>query len=263
LGRYEADLVSRFLPQGAVALRNLRRAESLEEQVLVAERKHAMADLARGVAHDVNNALGSVIPLVQQMQEDLRDGLFDPEVYAEDARELERSLQFCRRVFGGMLEFARGARRNESQVLLSKVVANALAIYRRGLELARIDVEVDVPRDLPPLRAIQADIEQLVLNLISNARDAVEAGDTLRIAAMADADAVELVVSDTGRGMDAEQLRRVEEPFFTTKPTGTGLGLAICRSIVAQLRGRFRIESEPGVGTTVRVRLPLSAEDLR
>src|SRR5262249_1400663 len=91
-GRYEVDLVAQCPPQAAVALQNSRRAESLEQKVLAAERKHAMADLARGVSHDVNNALGAVLPLVQQLREELDRGGLDPAVAAEDFREIERSI---------------------------------------------------------------------------------------------------------------------------------------------------------------------------
>ena len=107
---YEVELVSQFLPQTAVALRNARRAESLEQRVLIAERKHAMADLARGVSHDVNNALGAVLPLVQQLREEIDQGTLDPAVAAVDLAQFERSIQVCRRIFGGMLNIRPGHR---------------------------------------------------------------------------------------------------------------------------------------------------------
>jgi GAF domain-containing protein len=128
--QYEVDLVSQFLPQAAVALQNARRAESLQQRVLIAERKHAMADLARGVSHDVNNALGAVLPLVQQLRAEIEEGAFDPAVAAADLVPIEHSIQVCRRIFGGMLKIARGAALNPSEVLLGQAVENALAILR-------------------------------------------------------------------------------------------------------------------------------------
>src|ERR1700730_10075300 len=107
-GSYEAELVAQFLPHASIALQNSQRTQSLEQTLIQAERKHAMADLARGVAHDVNNALGAVLPLVQQMQADLRGGRIEPAVLVEDLGDVEQSVQVCRRIFGGMLSFARG-----------------------------------------------------------------------------------------------------------------------------------------------------------
>jgi len=258
--QHEVELVSQFLPQAAVALQNARRAESLEQRVLIAERKHAMANLARGVSHDVNNALGAVLPLVQQLRAEIEEGALDPALCAEDLAQIERSIQVCRRIFGGMLNIARGNARDSSEVSLRHAADSALAILREGIERRGVRLIVEIPHDLPPLKAVQADVEQLLLNLVSNARDATRAGDELAIRAQSDGATIELVVEDTGCGIPREHLIKVQEPFFTTKPDGHGLGLAICRSIVAELRGQFQIDSAPGSGTRVRASLPVSAE---
>jgi two-component system, NtrC family, sensor kinase len=259
-GQYEVELVSQFLPQAAVALQNARRAESLEQRVLIAERKHAMADLARGVSHDVNNALGAVLPLVQQVRAEIELGPLEPAVLAQDLAQIEHSIQVCRRIFGAMLNFARGNARECSAVSLCHAADSALAILREGIERRGVRVVVEIPHDLPPLEGVQADVEQLLLNLVSNARDASKAGDQLAIRAASDGATIELVVEDTGCGMPREHLIKVREPFFTTKADGHGLGLAICRSIVAEMRGQLRIESAPGSGTRVRASLPVAVE---
>jgi two-component system NtrC family sensor kinase len=260
--QYEVELISQFLPQTAVALRNAKRAESLEQRVLIAERKHAMADLARGVSHDVNNALGAVLPLVQQLRVEIDQGTLDPAVAAVDLAQFERSIQVCRRIFGGMLNIARGTARNPSEVSLAHVADSVLAILREGLERRGVRLVVEISSDLPPLFGVQADVEQLLLNLVSNARDATDAGGQLEIRASCEGASIELVVEDTGCGIPPEHLSKIQEPFFTTKASGHGLGLAICRSIVAQMRGQFRIESTPGSGTRVRAAFPLHAEGI-
>jgi len=258
--QYEVELVSQFLPQAAVALQNARRAESLEQRVLIAERKHAMADLARGVSHDVNNALGAVLPLVQQLRVEIEERSLEAAVVAQDLAQIEHSIQVCRRIFGGMLNIARGNARDCSAVSLRHAADSALAIFREGLERRGVRLVVEIPHDLPPLIGVQADVEQLLLNLVSNARDATKAGDQLTIRAASDGATIELVVEDTGCGMPREHLLRIQEPFFTTKANGHGLGLAICRSIVAEMRGQFQIDSTPASGTRVRASLPVSAE---
>jgi signal transduction histidine kinase len=259
-GPYEVELVAQFLPQAAVALQNSRRATSLEERALSAERKHAMADLARGVSHDVNNALGALLPLVQQLREELDRGELNPAVAAEDLHEIERSIQVCRRIFGGMLNFARGSARGASEVSLRHAVDCALMIFRQAFERQGVAIVLEIPPDLPALLGVQADVEQLLLNLIGNARDATRAGDRVAIRASSDGETIELVVEDSGCGIPKEHLAKVQEPFFTTKPTGSGLGLAICRSIVSEMRGHLRIDSAPGVGTSVRASFPARAE---
>lgn len=258
---YEVELLSQFLPQAAVAIQNAHRTESLEQRVLAAERKHAMADLARGVSHDVNNALGAVLPLVQQLAADIDENLFDPTVAVDDLHQIEHSIQVCRRIFGAMVHFARGKARNASEVSLRHAVDGATAIFREGLERRGVRLVIDVPPELPSLVAVQADVEQLLLNLVSNARDATGPEGEVAIRARQGEGSLELLVQDTGCGMNREQLARVQEPFFTTKPDGHGLGLAICRSIVAQLRGQFWIDSKPGQGTEVRVILPIPREE--
>jgi signal transduction histidine kinase len=258
--RYEVDLVAQFLPQAAVALQNSRRTESLEQRVLAAERKHAMADLARGVSHDVNNALGVVLPLVQQLRDDIGRGELDPSVAAEDLSEVERSIQACRRIFGGMLGFARGLSRSPSDISIRHAVDGALAILRQSLDRRGVHLAVDIPEGLPPVLGIQADVEQLLLNVLSNARDATQAGDTVTVRAGIVGDSVELVVEDTGCGIPREHLGKIQEPFFTTKADGHGLGLAICRSIVSEMRGHLLVESTPGAGTRLRASFPIREE---
>ncbi|WP_337175754.1 ATP-binding protein [Paludisphaera sp.] len=260
---YEVGLVSQFLPQAAVALRNARRTESLERRMIDAERKHAMADLARGVAHDVNNALATVLPLVQQLADDLEAGRFDPEAAKADLHQAERSIRICRRIFGGMLNFARESTRNPSEVAPRQAVESALALFREGLERRGVTLAVDVPADLPPLFAVQADVEQLLLNLISNARDATGPGDRVTIRGRSVGGRLVLEVEDTGCGISPDDLARLREPFFTTKPDGHGLGVAICRSIAAQLRGHLEIRSEVGRGTTVEVGFPIVGKEGR
>ncbi len=255
--QYEVDLISQFLPQAAVALQNARRTETLERRMIDAERKHAMADLARGVSHDVNNALGAVLPLVQQLLDDLETDAFDAESATADLRQVERSIRVCRRIFGGMLNFARGSTRNPSDVSPAMAVDSALVIFREGLERRGVNLIVDVPADLPPLHAVQADVEQLLLNLISNARDATGPGDSLTIRGREAAGWLVLEVEDTGSGIAPEDLAKLQEPFFTTKTNGHGLGVAICRSIAAQLRGQLAIDSVLGEGTRVRVSFPI------
>lgn len=261
-GAYDANLVERFRSQAAVAIQNSRRTESLHARMVEAEKKHAMADLARSVSHDVNNAMGSVIPLLQQIQADARDGRVDPAVLCGDLDQIETSLQVCRRIFSGMLSLARGSARPSRRAPVYPALDASLTILQDGLRHRGIDLAVDVPDDLPEVAGARSDLEQVFLNLISNAREAMPQGGRLSIAARrAGAGRLEIAIEDTGHGIPPENLPRVEEPFFTTKPQGTGLGLPICRSIVWEMGGRMEIKSESGRGTRVTITLPLAGEE--
>jgi signal transduction histidine kinase len=258
-GSYEAELVGQLLPHASIALQNSQRTESLEQNLIQAERKHAMADLARGVAHDVNNALGAVLPLVQQMRAELDTGTIDPASLAEDLSQIEGCIRTSRRIFGGMLSFARGAVHETGEANIQQAIENTRAILKEGLERRGIDVTVEVEPGLPGIQGSQGDLEQLLLNLVTNSRDAMPQGGRLLITAGRHEQTLQLVVDDTGGGIPPEHLPKVLEPFFSTKPQGNGLGLSICRSIVWQMHGTLDIKSVPGQGTRVTVAIPLRA----
>jgi len=256
---FDAELVEHFRAQAAVAIQNLHRAESLRARVVTAERKHAMADLARSVSHDVNNALGSMLPLVQEMQVDLRNGTFTPSVFAEDLDQVQKSLQVCRRIFGGMLTFARNASRQSRDGHVRRAIETASAILRYGMSRSSIELLIDVPDDIPPVGCSQSDLEQVFLNLLTNAREATPHGGRITVTVRFVDRAVEIAIADTGCGIPREHLPRILEPFFTTKPHGNGIGLSICRSVLWEVDGTMTIQSEAGKGTQVDVRIPQAA----
>jgi signal transduction histidine kinase len=259
LKRFDAALVEHFRSQAAIAIQNLHRTESLRARVVTAERKHAMADLARSVSHDVNNALGSMLPLIQQMQVDVRSGAMAPAVFAEDLEHVQKSLQVCRRIFGGMLTFSRNAARGSRYAHVRRAIDTASSILKYGMSRSAIELHVDAPDEVPEVACTQSDLEQVFLNLLTNAREATPRGGRIDVAVRSADETVEILVVDTGCGIPAENLPRVLEPFFTTKPNGNGLGLSICRSVLWEVEGTLAIQSRPGNGTHVRVVVPRAA----
>jgi len=257
---FDAELVEHFRSQAAIAIQNLHRTESLRARVVTAERKHAMADLARSVSHDLNNALGSMLPLIQQMQADVRNGTVSTGVFAEDLEQVQKSLQLCRRIFGGMLTFSRNAARRSGYAQVRRALETASAILKYGMSRSDIDLHVNLPDDIPEVACSQSDLEQVFLNLLTNAREATPHGGRITVTARSVDDAVEITIADTGCGIPAENLARVLEPFFTTKTHGNGLGLSICRSLLWEVEGTLTIQSGPGDGTSVRIRLPQAAQ---
>lgn len=253
---FDAELVEHFRSQAAIAIQNLHRTESLRARVLTAERKNAMADLARSVSHDLNNALGSMLPLIQQMQVDVRGGTLASSVFAEDLEQVQKSLQVCRRIFGGMLTFSRNAARRGGYGHVRRAIDTASAILKYGMSRSAIDLQVNVPDDIPEVACSQSDLEQVLLNLLTNAREATPLGGRISVTARPVDHLVEISIADNGCGIPPEHLPRVLEPFFTTKENGNGLGLSICRSVLWEVDGTLTIQSDPAGGTDVRVRVP-------
>jgi len=242
-----------------VALERSRAGERVRRQVLAAERHAVFAHLARGVAHDVNNALGAVLPLVQQIQAELDEQRLEPEALREDLREIEHSLEVCRRIFAGMLRWARGAAAHGGSCDAARAVRNSVEVLDGMMRRSGVKLALDLADGLPPVRGSLAEMEQLFLNLATNAIEAMPRGGALRIAMRLEGDRIRAEVEDTGRGIPPAELANVEEPFVTTKENGTGLGLPTCRSIVSGVGGDMVLASEPGRGT--RVTITLRADD--
>lgn len=185
LDSYEADLVEEFMPLASLVIQFSVRAEFLRERMLRSERKHVLANLARGIAHDVNNALGAMLPLIQQLHEDARQNRLRAPAVSEDLQYIEKSIQTCRRIFGSLLAMARGPGREVGYGNLRRAIDGALSVLQDSLERSSIDVVLDLPELLPLIRGTQGDLTQVVLNLCSNARDAMPNGGRLTIAARA------------------------------------------------------------------------------
>ena len=258
LGAAEAGWVERVVRHIASVIHNARRALSMEERIIEAEKKHAMADLARAISHDVKNAIGAILPLAQQAREELQTGAAKPEVLIQDLAQIEQSAQICQRIFDGMLQLARSETRPSGSAALPRVLDGTIAILGTRMKRAGVALEMKVADDLPEVSAGRGSLEQLFLNLLTNAIDSMPAGGRLKVVARPAGNRLEVRIADTGTGIPAEQLKRIHEPFYTTKTEGFGLGLAICRSILWDIGGEMSIDSQPGRGTTVTVLLPLA-----
>jgi signal transduction histidine kinase len=254
---YEADLVQRFTPLAAVAIRNSQRTVTLEAKMLEAEKKHAVANLLRGVSHDVNNALGCVLPLVQQILADIQSSQLRGDILSDDLQQIEQSIQTCRRIFGGMLAVARDTSQGNIQANVRRALDSTLAVLRDGFERQGIQLDIHFADMVPNIQVGQGDLEQLFLNLATNARDAMPTGGILSIRTATEGDHIVILIRDTGCGIPFEFMSRIQEPFFTTKKNGNGLGLSICRSIIWNAGGHMDIRSEAGGGTQIRILLPI------
>ncbi len=240
-------MVERFLPAAAVSMRNAQVNKSLEMQAVEAEVKASLVTLSHAVAHDVNNAVGSILPLAQQMRFDLRHGPFEVETLDRDLVSIIDNARLCQRIFSNMLRVAGSGRASELPVDAAQVVAETMPFLlalaaRRGIEIV-----LDLAPDLPSVGFRRQDLQHIVLNLVRNSLEALAQGGAVEIVLRrGDAGTVELAVTDDGPGIPAELLSKVQEPFFSTRPGGTGLGLAICRALAWQNGGSLLVESPIG-----------------
>jgi CheY-like chemotaxis protein len=237
------------------------------------QRLDSLGQLAGGIAHDFNNILGIISGFTELIRGDLPDGSAEQRLADQIGSAVDKGTALTRQ----LLTFGRGQAGDAEVQDLHEVLADLGPLLLRTLgEHVTLHLPAPGQAHRPCLtRVDRSRLDQVVVNLAVNARDAMPGGGDLHIrcehalldpaeleALAPDAPArpefVRLAVSDTGTGMDAEALARAFEPFFTTKPTGkgTGLGLASVYAIVRNAGGLVRLESEPGVGTTVNVYLP-------
>jgi two-component system, cell cycle sensor histidine kinase and response regulator CckA len=256
-------VVLRDMTETLRAKEELRRSE---EQLRHAQKMDAVGRLASGIAHDFNNVLTAIHGHVQFMLEDLPEDSASREDAFEVHRAAERATQFTRQ----LLTFARRQPSEPVALDLNGVITGIDKLLRR---LIRADVSLEKSLDpVPPIFADPGQLEQVIVNLVVNARDSMPDGGVITVRTapvrlseiysargldVAPGDYVQMTISDNGCGMSEDVQRQIFEPFFTTKPEGTGLGLSTVYGIVKQSGGHISVYSEAGVGTTFKVFLPV------
>ena len=231
----------------------------MTQQLWQASKLATMGQLAASVAHELNNPLATISlhaeTLIGQLAAD------DParRSLLVIVQEVERMASLV----SNLLVFSRRSHRQISTIDIGEELQNSLQLIHYHLRSHSITVTTNFANDLPSVQADRQQLRQVFLNLLTNASDAMPEGGTLTVRARKKslengAAAIMIEFSDSGIGVDPEDLPKLWEPFFTTKPEGkgTGLGLPICRRTLEEHRGTIDIESLPGTGTTVRIILP-------
>jgi signal transduction histidine kinase/ActR/RegA family two-component response regulator len=248
------------------------RAE-LEAQLRQAQKMEAIGQLTGGIAHDFNNLLTSIMGYVVLASE--RESALADSRLGGYLVQAQRSCERARDLIQQMLMFSRGRRGSPRATSLAAVVQGVLPTLRAGLP-DTLELSIDTDETAPPVLVDPAQVEQVLLNLCINARDATLGAGHVRIGVRAfpadhltcagcrqriDGGFVELVVEDDGHGIDAAVMERIFEPFFSTKETGkgSGMGLAMVHGIVHEHGGHVVVESRPGQGARFRVAWPVVA----
>jgi signal transduction histidine kinase len=226
------------------------------------ERLAALGQMAGTLAHELGTPLNSVLGYVQLLR---REALTPDQM--EKLAIVESQIQRMNEDIRSVLDRTRDVPVRRTPVDVTALVADALTLLSARLAARHIDLQRDLPPDLPTVPADALSLRQVLLNLLTNAIDATPPNGTIRVAARVlpaeqrQRPLLELTVSDRGHGMSPEEMRRAFEPFYTTKAPerGTGLGLVIVEHIVRAHGGQLSAESTAGEGTTVRVRLPIDS----
>ena len=229
---------------------------ALEERLIRQDRLAAIGLLASGVAHEVNTPLTGISSYAQILLEEMDPS--DPRF--ELLRKIERQTVRASSIANSLLNFTRdGGEGSIDRVDVSEIVDEALTLFEPQLARGRVHLEKSVEGGLPRISAHRGKLEQVLLNLLLNARDAIGEEGTIRISARRAADRLIVEVADDGCGIAEENLGRVFDPFFTTKERGrgTGLGLSLSYNIIKEYRGEITVQSRPGHGTVFTIELPL------
>lgn len=227
----------------------------LHEQVRHADRLATIGLLAAGVAHELNEPLGSILGFAQLTKKCERL----PPQADQDLEKIVTATLHAREVVKKLMLFARQVPPNKTEVSLNKVVEEALYFLEAQCAEAGIELVRELTQALPEISADPAQLRQLLVNLVVNSLQAMPEGGRLTVQTTAGEGHLSLVVEDTGVGMSPDIMNQAFLPFFTTKDVGegTGLGLAVVHGIVTAYGGSIGMESEPGKGTRFEVRLPV------
>jgi two-component system NtrC family sensor kinase len=239
-----------------------RRLAEAQRQIFQSSKLASVGRLAAGVAHELNNPLTGVLTYSSFVLSQLKD-----DALKDDMEVIVRESKRCRDIVAGLLDFSRQAPSAPRWTDLNEVVHVASGMVRHHFALQKTRLVLDLQQDLPPVNIDPTQMQQVVVNLLVNAADAMpEDGGTVTVtttpttpdsAAQRAASAVQFEVRDTGSGINQEHLDKIFDPFFTTKGTkGTGLGLAIVWGIIEDHGGEIQVSSVPGAGTRFTIRLP-------
>jgi len=228
----------------------------LQEQLRHADRLATIGQLAAGVSHELNEPLGNILGFAQLVKKcpDL------PEQVEQDIEKILNASLYAREIVKKLLIFARLMPPKKALINLNKVVEEGLYLFesrcmKEGIELVR-----DLSPNLPEVHADPSQLNQVLVNLVINAVQAMPSGGRLTLRTLHDKDHISLIVEDTGTGMDGEVLKKIYTPFFTTKDVGqgTGLGLPVVHGIVTSHGGSINVESSVNQGSRFEIQLPLT-----
>lgn len=252
-------------------VRRIRRAdrekEALTQRLVLAGRTAAVGEMSAGLAHEINNPLATI----DTLQTLIRDLASSSSISEEERQEILDSaakigqqVARCKVITQGLLKFSRMVDAPPEEVDLAQLLEELVTVMRTRAKVENVNLQVEIG-EMPKILACPAHLQQIFVNLINNALDAVAGKEnpTVRVKAISESDKVVVSVEDDGCGIPSRDIPRIFTPFFTTKPPGkgTGLGLAICHGLVQNMGGEIKVESMVGLGSRFTVSIPVKKGD--
>ncbi len=242
-------------------IKDIEQRRMMREQMAQADKLASIGELSAGIAHEINNPLGIILGYTQLL---MRSETKDSSRYA-DLKTIEKHVRNCKAIVEDLLNFARTSPPKKEMVDIHKVIEDVISFVRHHADLDGISLETKYDRRIGPLLLDEKKIKQVLINLIMNARHAVEGDGTIQVTTALNESQTKAVIKviDDGYGIEKKNLNRIFDPFFTTKPTGqgTGLGLSVSYGIIKNHGGSIYVRSQPGEGSTFTIVLPLGKEE--
>jgi two-component system, NtrC family, sensor kinase len=235
----------------------------MDEKVVETGKLASIGELASGVAHEINNPVAIMVEEAGWIGDLLEEEEFQASKNTEELRraltQIKTQGKRCKEITRKLLSFARKTSLSVQDIQVNELIEEIVGISAQRAKYAMVEIATQLQDNLPTVRVSLSELQQVILNLINNALDAMEKkGGKLTLSTRAEDGFVAVEVADTGMGIPASNLHRIFDPFFTTKAVGkgTGLGLSICYGIIENMGGRIEVQSTVDVGTTISVYIP-------
>jgi two-component system NtrC family sensor kinase len=234
--------------------------KKINAQLFRSEKLASLGKLAAGVAHEINNPLTGILTNSSLLLEDMEKD--DPN--REDVEVMVSETIRCREIVKRLLDFARQTKPQKRLASINALIDNIILLVRNQTSFRNILIEKDLDADLPDILVDPDQIQQVFVNIILNAAEAMTKGGSLKIRSMRsrDGESIVITLADTGPGIKEEVRERIFDPFFTTKEHGTGLGLSISYGIIEQHGGVISVDSIMSIGSTFTIVLPILTNEV-
>lgn len=238
-------------------VKDIEQQRLMRAQIAQADKLASIGELSSGIAHEINNPLGIILGFTQLM---MRNRKTDADLCA-DLKTIQKHTRHCKTIVEDLLNFARTSKPKKELCNVHDIINEVIHFIQQHTNTEKVRIETLFDADIEALLLDEKKIKQVFINLIMNARYAVDARGTITVKTRKDPilNDVLIQVIDNGSGIEKKDIERIFDPFFSTKPTGegTGLGLSVSYGIIKNHGGNVEVESEPGKGTTFMVKLPM------